>query len=444
MSVYKILQEVANDPSKNAKIAILTANKDNDDLETVCRLAYDPTVNFYIKKVPAYKATGAGALGVALFSLEQEIASRKRTGNNAIEYVTRLLEGLNEEDADVLARVIGRDLRCGFSDSTANKVWKNLIPEFPYMRCSLPKAVDLSKFSWASGVYSQLKADGMYANINHDADGNVAILSRQGSQFPIEAFADLVADVQATFPVNTQSHGELLVERDGVVLPRQIGNGILNSVSKGGSFAANEKPVYMVWDQISLSSVVSKGVYNVLYSDRFNNLVMQVQDVKSIIIIPTEVVYSMADAMRHYREMLAEGLEGTIIKHNAAIWKDGTSKEQVKLKLETVVDLVIVGFNAGKGKNENTFGSIICQSSCGKLEVGVSGFTDAARAEIWFNRDNVIGKIMAVKSNSIMPPSDSNSLYSLFLPRCEEIRDDKTTADDLQRIIDQFESAVKV
>lgn len=459
-TVKQILDEVANDPSKNAKIAILTKHKDNDVLKEVCRLAYDPTVNFYIRKIPAYTpasgnvsagdsaSAGESALEYALFNLVNEIASRKRTGNNAIEYVKAQLEKLCADDAEVLAKVIARDLRSGFSDSTANKVWKNLIPEFPYMRCSALKAVKLDKFSWKDGVYSQLKADGMYANVNHDADGNVTILSRSGTQFPLEQFANLVADVQTTFPTNTQSHGELLVEQNGVVLPRQIGNGMLNKVAQGGEFPAHCKAVYLVWDQISLDSVVAKGVYTVPYKLRFATLKTQITTSHYIKLIPTVIVHNMEEALVHYREMLAEGLEGTILKDGNGEWKDGTSKFQAKLKLEIDVDLVIVGFNAGNGKNESTFGSIITQTSDGLLEVNVSGFKDIkqpgilTRAEIWDIKDKLLGTIMTVKGNSITPPTGNNTKYSLFLPRFCEFRTDKTVADTMARVQEQFDNAV--
>lgn len=55
----------------------------------------------------------------------------------------------------------------------------------------------------------------------------------------MEHFSDLTAEMNMLIK-DVQYHGELLVERDGVVLPRKVGNGILNSVTKGGSFAENE------------------------------------------------------------------------------------------------------------------------------------------------------------------------------------------------------------
>jgi DNA ligase-1 len=377
------------------------------------------------------------------FSLLETLSTRQVTGTAGITQLKLILECVSADDAKVIAKIVDRDLRAGFGESTANKVWKNLIPEFPYMRCALPKAAKLDEFSWTDGVYSQLKADGMFANVNHTADGDVQILSRAGSLFPSQYFAHLIADVQKTFPTGTQSHGELLIKRDGVVLPRQIGNGILNKVQKGGDIGANDEIVYLVWDQIALTSVVSKGTYAVPYQLRFAELAAQTLKAECIELIDTRIVHNMEEALAHYREMLDLGMEGTIIKNATGIWKDTTSKDQVKMKLDIDVDLVIMGFNAGNGKNEATFGSIVCQSSDGLLEVNISGFTDEVRLEVHNNRDKLIGTIVTVKGNSIMPPTGNNTKYSLFLPRFAEFRTDKKVADDLAKVIEQFDNAIK-
>ncbi|HET8688532.1 MAG TPA: hypothetical protein VFM18_18115 [Methanosarcina sp.] len=445
MSVNAILEQVANEPGKNAKIAILAANKNNKGLMEAVRLAYEPTINFYIKQIPDYTA---GKCSPQLSLLEAlnalgDLSSRKVTGDAARNTLGWILQNCSVEDAKVVAKVVGRDLRAGFTDGTANKVWKNLIPEYPYMRCALPKAVDMDSFFGKDGAYSQLKADGMFANVSLDVDGEVTISSRQGSVFPLTEFADLVAEIQTTFEKGTQSHGELLVVRGTEVLPRQIGNGILNKVSKGGKFGEGEFPVYMVWDNIPLSSVVAKGTYKVPYKTRIEGLIKCVTGKKLITVIPTRIVRNMAEAMAHYREMLAEGLEGTILKKADAIWKDGTSKEQVKMKLEIDVDLKIVGFNEGKGKFVGMVGSVIAQTSDGKLEVSVSGFPDDMRQWITDNQEELMDTIMATKSNSIMPPTDNNPLYSLFLPRFAEFRSDKKVADSLERVIEQFDNAIK-
>ena len=124
-------------------------------------------------------------------------------------------------------------------------------------------------------------------------------------------------------------------------------------------------------------------------------------------------------------------------------WKNGTSKEQIKLKNEFQIELQIKEFLDGTGKNELFFGSIRCVSADGKLSVNVpvSGFDDKLKAEVSNNRNDYLDKILTVRANSIMPPTSNNNQYSLFLPVFIEFRLDKSEADNLQKIQDQYESS---
>lgn len=450
--INQLFETLASDNGRKFKEDLLAQHKNNIILKEVVRLALDPTVNFYIKKIPQYTPTVGETITLehAISQLDH-LATRELTGNAAVEHLTNILSSLSSDDAEVIKKIIQRDLRCGVSESTANKVWKGLIPEYPYMRCCLPKHTKMDKFDWKNGVFSQLKADGMFANVNLYADGGVELYSRSGSVFPMEQFKGLADEIANTFVYGTQTHGEVLVKRDGEVLPREIGNGLLNSVLKGGEFAANEQPILLVWDQIPLEEVYPGNKYNTGYAKRFERLRLQLHDDNTpnlIELIETRIVHSLEEAHEHYAEMLAAGFEGTIIKDRGAIWEDTTSKSQVKYKLEIDVDLEIVGFTEGNGKNAGTFGAITCKTSDGELVVNVSGFKDKkqkgvlTRQEISDMRDELIGTIMAVKSNNLMKPTKSNPKYSLFLPRFCEFRSDKTEADSLQRVIEQFENAV--
>ena len=445
--VFSIVESIGATSSKNDKVALVEQHSEHELFRRVLVYTLDPLKTFNIR--PSDPAlTSNYKLGGAFFDeqtwkLLDDLSARNITGNAAIEAVEAEFARLTPESSKLLWRVINKDFRAGFSESTVNKAIKDLIPEFPYMRCCLPKDAKLSDFSWTEGVYSQEKADGMFANVDFEATGIVRITSRNGTPYPTDQFADFLADVEATLEPGYQHHGELLVVKNGEILAREIGNGILNSVQQGGLFAPDEKPIYKIWDRIELTSVVPKGKDSHPYKKRFAGLqaLVSKSTSDSIQLIETRIVHSLAEAYKHYGEMLALGREGTIIKDGNAIWRDGTSKQQVKLKLEAECDLMIVGFTDGKGKNKALFGSIVVQSSDGLLEVGVSGFTDKKRKEINDKRKELLNTIMTVRFNDIMYPSEEGKLHSLFLPRSVEFRSDKSTADSLQRVIDQLEAA---
>lgn len=447
--ITAILEQLANEPKTNSKIDILKNNSTNELLKDVCFCATNKLLPFNIKKIPDYTpntGTPTMLLDEAIVHLHA-LADRTYTGHAGIDHLKNILESVTERDAQVVIKVINKDLRCGVQAATVNKVWKGLIPEFPYQRCSLPKHVKLDTWPWSKGVYSQLKADGMYINANFYEDLSIELLSRSGNPLPLDQFSNIIDYMQRKMHCNTQTHGELVVKRDGFILPREIGNGILNSIADGGSFAENEEPLFLIWDQIPLDVAVPKGKGTVEYADRYHPLKNQVAsqavtDRQHVKMIETKLVFSWEEAFKHYLELVEQGLEGTIIKRPDAKWRDGTSKDQVKLKLEVDVDLEIVAFTEGNGKNAALFGSITCQSSDSKLVVNVSGFTDDLRKDIFNRKDELYGTIVTVRSNNIMPPTSSNQYYSLFLPRFVEFRKDKTEADSLERVQDQFDSAM--
>jgi DNA ligase-1 len=447
--ITAILEELANEPKTNAKLEILKRNSTNELLKDICFCATNKLLPFNIKKIPDYTpntGTPTMHLDEAIVHLHA-LADRTYTGHAGIDHLKNILESVSDRDAQVVIKVVNKDLRCGVQSATVNKVWKGLIPEFPYQRCSLPKHVKLDTWPWSKGVFSQLKADGMYINANFYDDLSIELLSRSGNPMPLGQFSKIIDYMQRHMQCGTQTHGELVVKRDGVVLPREIGNGILNSIADGGEFAKDEEPLFLVWDQIPLSTALPKGKGTVSYADRYYPLKNQIAsqaltDPQHVQLIESKLVFSWEEAFKHYLELIEQGLEGTIIKHPDAKWRDGTSKEQVKLKLEVDVDLEIVAFTEGNGKNAALFGSITCRTSDQLLEVNVSGFSDELRTDIFNRKDELYGTIIAVRSNNIMPPTTSNGLYSLFLPRFVEFRKDKTEADSLQQVKDQFDSAI--
>lgn len=446
----KLIDQIAATSGKNDKQAMVLTGMQDPLFKRVCEYAYNPFKTYGLRQIPDRNPTGEnGQFEPVTWSILDDLVSRELTGGAARLIVEEEINRLDEASADLFVRIIRKDLRAGFSESTINKACKGLIPDFPYMRCCLPKDAKFSTWPWSAGAISQEKADGMFANINIEENGIVTITSRQGKPFPIETFDSLVSELTMRMPGGVQLHGELLVMsmNDGV-LPREIGNGILNSVANGGKFGLGEFPIYMVWDMIPLTAVVTKGKHEQPYSSRLARIITALKAVPGayVKLIETRIVKSLEEAYAHAGDLMMKGKEGTVVKHPNAIWKDGTSKEQVKLKLEFEVDLVINAIMPGREgtKNEGRAGAFSCSSSCGGLVVDVTVKNEALRDRVDANPEEFIGKVIAVTANDIMKPSESNNLHSLFLPRMSEdsYRTDKAEADSLQRILDQKEAAI--
>lgn len=450
---YQLIKEIASDNSKLHKEAVIKreALARNDEFFAGLRYALDNIDTFGVKKVPERSgADGKGLPFLDFLLLANLLIDRELTGSAAAaEIVSHMEKATNDEWNGWYRLILIKDLKAGFSESTVNKAVKDVnadyvVPTTPYMRCTLPAKSNMEDWDWSKGIYSQTKADGMFANVNVHQDGYVWVTSRGGTLFP-DGCLGIEDQLVAAFDKGTQTHGELTIYIDGVVQPREIGNGIFNSLLKGGSLEPGQQVVYDCWDQIPLSVALPKGKHTVKYEKRFNLLKIQVETAQQqhVRLTETRIVYSMAEAVAHYKEHRARKLEGTILKTPELMWRDGTSKDQAKMKEEIDVELRVIGFNPGKGKNADTFGSIQCQSECGLLEVNVSGMSDDMRAAIHADRLNWPGKIITGRSNSLLAPSKGkkNGLWSMFLPRLIEERMDKTVADTLEQIQAQFAAA---
>lgn len=454
--IYRAIEEIAATSSKNEKQALVKKHIGDDKFSMTLTAALNPLISYGISKRPIVSpdTVGTGLFEDSTWDLLGLLINRATTGmsgNAAIDAVRAEMERLEPASSELFWRIIKKDLRAGFSAETVNKAVKGLIQTFPYMRCVLPSKAKFDKWDWAAGAFSQHKADGAFTNVDHDTRGVVRLTTRQGNELPIEKFEKMVPEIQRALQRGTQTHGEIVVKVDGVIANREIGNGILNSVLAGGDFAENEVPVFYAWDQIPLTAVVPKGVYEVPYRERFTALLRQLihAGTESVKLIPTKIVHSLKEAYEHCSSLQVEGKEGTVLKNGAGFWKDTKSgnEDAVKLKLEVDVDLISTAILDGEEgtKNEGRAGRVTVETRDGLLRVNVAVKNEKLRDEIDADPQAFIGRIWAVRFNQIMKPSASNDLHSLFLPRMVEagFRTDKEDADSLDEVFEQYDAAVR-
>lgn len=428
--INQILETLASNNSRNFKIDFLKQHKDNELLKEVIRLALDPFTQFYIRIIPEYTPlyeTPIATLKQAVDSLSI-LFTRTLTGNAAIAQLTLTLSAISEEDALVIERIISKDLRCGVNISTVNKVWPNLIPEYPCMLCSAYDEKLVSKIKYPA--FANVKMDGMRVNAIVK-DGIVEFRSRNGKE--INLLGNLEQDfIKLAGGTNLVFDGELLVRKDGNILSRQEGNGILNKANKGTISDSEASLVEMtVWDVIPYDKFLT-GKYDVPYKDRFDDLMTmnEFNPSPKINVVTTIIVPNLEVARSFFNLMLEEGQEGIILKDADSIWENKRSKGQVKFKAELDVDLIVTDWLEGSGKYEGMLGALQCESADGIIKVNVgSGFTDDDRKTI---DKSIIGNIISIKYNARI--KNTNGEESLFLPVYLETRLDKTEADTSEKI----------
>lgn len=446
MSILKILESIDADSKRSHKIAVIEQHKGNEEFKQVLTLALDPYVNFYIRKIPTYVKQQTGQSLTWALSELGKLSSRQLTGNAGVEHLRSVLSSISADDAVVIERIIGKDLRCGAGDGTVNAVIDKFIPSYP---CLLARPYDAKNIK--NIVYpaiSQLKADGLRVNIH--VDGNkVSICGRSGRDIDLLGLMDMpLIQLGSKFNCPVVFDGELVVvDEKGRILSRKVGNGIINKAIKGTISEEEAKMVRaQLWDVIPLSEFHAE-VSTEIYEVRFNKLAVAIDsvtptgadatfaklrnDTLKFWLIPSRPVKSLEEAQEHFEEMLSMREEGTILKNMCGLWENTRSKHLVKFKAEKECDLEIIGWNPGKGKFVGQVGSLICASSDRKVEVSISGFSDDMRLQITKDIEEIMGGIAAVMYNERISSKDKNRLGvdSLFLPRMQEIRSDKTVAD---------------
>lgn len=360
----------------------------------------------------------------ALDNLEQ-ISKRVVTGNAAINHLKMILESVTADDAYVIERIIEKDLRCGVSEATVNKIWPGLIPTYPVMLASGFDEKVMAKMSYPA--YVQLKLDGMRFNaiVNN---GKVEFRSRNGKQIDLlghleEDFLKLIGE-----GTSVVFDGELIVVDAKGIMNRQKGNGILNKAVKGTISDKEASLVQaVIWDMIPLTDF-KKGMCDITYKERFAILQdLELYMSSKISLIQNTVVANESEAHNLFQEYFNKGEEGIILKDITQGWEDKRVKHQVKFKGELECDLRCVDWQEGTGKNVGKLGALVLESADGVIKVNVgSGFTDEQRDK--YIKENTVGKIVAVKYNAKIQDKKTKQ-FSLFLPVFLELREDKTDAD---------------
>jgi hypothetical protein len=186
MTLYEIIKALQSTAGSKAKKAILEANKDNTLLKEYLQAVYDPSINYYMTKIPSSKS-GAGycELTRALIdTIIKQVAERKITGKYAKDFILELVDSLSAEGQELLGYIIARDIRASIAEKTLLSVWPDLFFIPPYQRCATMKPDIKAKFAVLPYFFVQKKADGSFAYVIKLADGSPMAMTRAGSVYP--------------------------------------------------------------------------------------------------------------------------------------------------------------------------------------------------------------------------------------------------------------------
>ena len=444
------IHHIRDTKGTNAKMEVIAALDEvhTTALKAIVEFTYNNMNSYHISKIDPYELSIFGLDDetlnygpLELFNMLNFLNLKGSANAKDRKAFSKLRHGLDEFDQVIADLIIGRDLRCGCGLSTFRKVWGvDFMPEF---ECALMGSYDAKKIekliNFKKGAYSQLKSDGARCILTK-REGRYVTRSRNGKPM---GGTDLIIEEAKNMQIrgDFDLDGELVVvDSFGNIMPRQKGNGIINKASKGEVDEVTRSRIRLVtWDLILRDEVGEKETYQT----RFNRITDLIHNAKLTTIMSTEtkIVYSLAEAKDHYRELVLRGEEGTVLKTAEAIWSPGDSKScrnanGFKFKEELEGDFKIVGWYYGEAgkKYEKAIGGLNIESQCGKIKSNVgTGLSDKER--FMDDPDSLIETVVALKYNG-RTMAEGSDVWALFLPRVIELRSDKDVADNLNKIIE--------
>jgi ATP-dependent DNA ligase len=428
--IEKIFNALSLEASTLAKVEIINKNKDNDLLKRIFEMTLNPFFNYFIRisEIPA--DSGKAELTIELLNdIFDKLNNRVLTGNSARNYVNNILIDLKKEHQQILINVLNRDLNCKVARGLVNRVWKDLIPEFP---CMLAESYDektaINIKEGKDSIIVQKKEDGGRVAIVVNEKGQVTVFSRNGNSLETHSVFDTLFQHLAGYVFD----GELLIVDSLGTQDRKASNGIFNKAVRSTITKEEATKFHVIlWDVIPIDAWKS-GFYSTPYIDRLKLLSQMTENMPShrASIVETKIVSYHYEVQKFYEKMLSLGYEGAIVKTSSMPWENKRSKQMLKLKEVKDTSLLCVGVQR-HSKNPNWIGSLDCETSDGKLKVSIgSGLTEADRM---LPATHYIDKIIDVKYNMIISNKNTDE-KSLFLPRYMGIRHDQSIADSIDKI----------
>jgi DNA ligase 1 len=394
-----------------------------------CYQAYNPFYTFHVKQVPESSGIEHAPNPWPVFwGLLEGLRTRTFTGHRARDAIVECMKQFDSVEWNNLCRrVITKDLRCGISEKTLNKVLGKTEWKIPVFSCQLAQdSTDQPKK--LKGIKRlECKLDGVrvLAVVN---GMDVTLYSRNGKEFEnFPQIAQAVEDNSKAF-LATHHHGGRFV-LDGEIVGESFQKLMKQAHRK--SDAVTDGMVYHVFDIIPLDSFV-EGHFNAQQHKRIEML----ERVRALLPAdgPIQIMNGLDvdldtaeghDIMQRYAEAAVEGgFEGIMIKSMDAPYLCKRTDSWMKWKPTITVDLKIVGFEQGTGRNADRLGAIICEGDDNGRHICVnvgSGLSDGDRDEYWRSRNLLLGHLVEIQADAVTQNQDGS--YSLRFPRFLRFRD---------------------
>jgi DNA ligase-1 len=423
-----IIQRLASDNSRLAKEQILTeaAEEGLTEFFDGVRMALDPLYTFGVKQVPEKTEEGGQGLSWENFKqLAEALYRRELTGHAARDAIKLAMDVATQDQWNGFFKLIlQKDLRCGVSEKTVNKVLKKFkdIPPVPVFECMLAQDSANHQAKMTGKKIVQAKLDGVRCLTVIDYENKtVTQYSRNGIVF--ENFGHITEYLSQFF----EEFGRSMVI-DGEVVSTNF-QALMRQARRKDDVNAGDARL-AVFDVIPL--VEFKQGRSTLGQRRRLNFLKNFENIFAdsgfIDLVPwrefdLDVLTDEIEYQDYVRELVDQGFEGAMIKSVDAPYVCKRDTAWMKSKPFIEVSLTVTGYEEGTGRNEGRLGALICEGEDDGKTISVncgSGFSDSDRDELWAGRDSLVGQVVEVRADAITQNQDGS--YSLRFPRFKTFR----------------------
>jgi DNA ligase-1 len=379
-------------------------------------MALDNLYTFGVKKVPTHGGPdGQGLPWEAFKELCHLLYTRQLTGHDARDAIELALSASTQKQwNDWYRRILIKDLRCGVSEKTINKVKKNAVPVF---ECMLAHDGANHEKKITGKKLLEPKLDGVRVVTIINAENKTASMYTRNGKL-LENFGHITSALESNIDLFERS-----LVLDGEMVSSSF-QALMKQVHRK-SDVQSEDARLMLFDILPLSEF-QKGK-SVLGQKRRSNLLRSMkatfEKVGSIDIIP-QIEVDLDSAVgelqfkQYNKDAIEAGFEGIMIKDVDAEYVCKRHVSWLKQKPFIEVSLTIVAVEEGTGRNVGKLGALVCEGEDDgkliKVNVG-SGFSDSDRDSFYQSRDTLPDQVVEVRADAVTQNQDGT--YSLRFPR---------------------------
>ena len=425
-----IIEKLEADNSRLAKEAVIeqAMTESLDEFFEGVKMALDPLVTFGVKQVPERNdvLTGQGLSWENFKTLADQLINRELTGHAARDAIELAMGVATTEQWNMFyRRILIKDLRCGVSEKTVNKIAKKF-PQYaiPTFTCALAHDSANHEKKMVGKKQIEVKLDGVRV-LAICRSGKVELFSRNGKQF--HNFPHIIAEIESVLERKPSPYDCVL---DGEVMSKDFQD-LMKQVHRKDGKAATDSVLHL-FDFIPLKDFLEGGwdKPQTYRSNLVKYWVLENEDLLKHVQACEweEVDLSTEEGNKRFVELnktaVDGGYEGVMIKDVDAPYECKRTHSWLKAKPFIEITLTVVDVEEGTGRNAGRLGAVIVEGEDDgynyRLNCG-SGFTDAQRDEYWTERTGLIGQLIEIRADARTKSQDSDT-YSLRFPRFKTFR----------------------